>query len=110
MLGYLSGWALIVSALIFMVIATFPAGGSVISIFTSSTPNKTLVTVTVTVIGAVSFMLMVGVVAAGVTVKVKVKVKVKAQIIMSTLEVALLVLFAGLALFDAHHVTSFSWH
>ena len=25
-LGYLSGWALVVSALIFMVIATFPAG------------------------------------------------------------------------------------
>ena len=99
-LGYLSGWALIVSALIFMVIATFPAGGSVISIFTSSTPNKTLVTV----IGAVFFMLMVGAVAAGVTVTVKV------QIIMSTLEVALLVLFAGLALFHAHHVTSFSWH
>jgi amino acid transporter len=99
-LGYLSGWALIVSALIFMVIATFPAGGSVISIFTSATPNKTLVTV----IGAVFFMLMVGAVAAGVTVTVKV------QIIMSTIEVALLVLFAALALFHAHHVTSFSWH
>ena len=51
-------------------------------------------------------MLMVGAVAAGVTVTVT----VKAQIIMSTLEVALLVLFAGLALFHAHHVTSFSWH
>ncbi|HEV2427845.1 MAG TPA: hypothetical protein VGS61_06475 [Acidimicrobiales bacterium] len=32
-LGYLSGWAVIVSALIFMVIATFPAGSSVISLF-----------------------------------------------------------------------------
>jgi amino acid transporter len=99
-LGYLSGWALIVSALLFMVIATFPAGGSVISIFTSATPGKTLTTV----IGAVFFMLMVGAVAAGVTVTVKV------QIIMSTIEVALLVIFAALALFHAHHVTSFSWH
>jgi amino acid transporter len=97
-LGYLSGWALVVSALLFMVIATFPAGGSVINIFTSSTPGKT----TTTIIGAVFFMLMVAAVAAGVTVTVKV------QIIMSTIEVALLVLFAVLALF-AHHVTSFSW-
>ena len=56
------------------------------------------------VIGAVFFMLMVGAVAAGVTVTVKV------QIIMSTIEVALLVLFAALALFHAHHVTAFSWH
>ena len=99
-LGYLSGWALVVSALLFMVIATFPAGGSVISIFTSATPGKTLTTL----IGAVFFLLMVGAVAAGVTVTVKV------QIIMSTIEVALLVLFAALALFHAHHVTSFSWH
>jgi len=99
-LGYLSGWALVVSALLFMVIATFPAGGSVISIFTSATPGKTLTTL----IGAVFFLLMVGAVAAGVTVTVKV------QIIMSTIEVALLVLFAALALFHAHHVTTFSWH
>lgn len=99
-LGYLSGWALVVSALLFMVIATFPAGGSVISIFTSATPGKTLTTL----IGAVFFLLMVGAVAAGVTVTVKV------QIIMSTIEVALLVLFAALALFHAHHVTNFSWH
>jgi amino acid transporter len=99
-LGYLSGWALIVSALIFMVIATFPAGGSVINIFTSSVPSKTVTTI----IGAVFFLLMVGAVAAGVTVTVKV------QIIMSTIEVALLVLFAALAVFHAHHVTSFSWN
>ncbi len=98
-LGYLSGWALVVSALLFMVIATFPDGGSVINIFTSSVPSKFVTTV----IGALFFLLMVGAVAAGVTVTVKV------QIIMSTIEVALLVLFAALALFHAHHVTSFSW-
>src|SRR3984957_3858842 len=32
-LGYLSGWALIVSALIFMVIATVPAGSNVLDLF-----------------------------------------------------------------------------
>jgi amino acid transporter len=98
-LGYLSGWALVVSALIFMVIATFPAGGSVINIFTSSAPGKTATTI----IGAIFFMLMVAAVAAGVTVTVKV------QIIMSSIEVGLLVLFAALAVFHGHHVTSFSW-
>jgi len=39
-----------------------------------------------------------------------VTVTVKVQIIMSTIEVLLLVLFAALALFHAHHVTPFSWH
>ena len=100
-LGYLSGWALVVSALIFMVIATFPAGSSVLSLFSNSAAsNKTLITI----FGAVFFMLMVGAVAAGVTVTVTV------QIIMSCVEVFLLVLFAALAIFHAHHVTQFSWH
>ena len=99
-LGYLSGWALVVSALLFMVIATFPAGGSVISIFTSATAGQDPHHAH----RCGLLPLMVGAVAAGVTVTVKV------QIIMSTIEVALLVLFAALALFHAHHVTSFSWH
>ncbi len=100
-LGYLSGWALIVSALIFMVIATFPAGSSLLSLFsTSAASNKTLITI----FGTVFFLLMVSAVAAGVTVTVTV------QIIMSCIEVFLLVLFAALAIFHAHHVQSFSWH
>jgi amino acid transporter len=100
-LGYLSGWALVVSALIFMVIATFPAGSSLLSLFsTSAASNKTLITI----FGSVFFLLMVGAVAAGVTVTVTV------QIVMSCVEVFLLVLFAALAIFHAHHVKSFSWH
>ena len=100
-LGYLSGWAVVVSALIFMVIATFPAGSSVLSLFsTSAASNKDLITI----FGTVFFLLMVGAVASGVTVTVTV------QIIMSCVEVFLLLLFAVLAIFHAHHVTSFSWH
>jgi amino acid transporter len=100
-LGYLSGWALLVSALIFMVIATFPAGGSVLSLFsTSAASNTTLVVI----FGTVFFLLMVAAVAAGVTVTVTV------QIIMSCVEVFLLLLFAALAIFHAHHVSHFSWH
>jgi amino acid transporter len=37
-------------------------------------------------------------------------VTVTVQIIMSCVEIAFLLLFAGLALFNAHHVTDFSWH
>ena len=100
-LGYLSGWALVVSALIFMVIATFPAGSSVLGLFSNGlAANKTWVTV----FGALFFLLMVAAVVAGVTVTVTV------QIIMSCIEVALLILFALVAIFHAHHVTSFSWH
>lgn len=100
-LGYLSGWALVVSALIFMVIATFPAGSTVLALFSNGlAANKTWVTL----FGAIFFLLMVTAVAAGVTVTVTV------QIIMSCVEVALLLLFALVAIFHAHHVTNFSWH
>ena len=100
-LGFISGWSLVVSALIFMVIATFPAGSTVLSLFSSSAAsNKTWVTI----LGAIFFLLMVGAVAAGVTVTVTV------QIILSCIEIALLALFALLAIFHAHHVVHFSWH
>ena len=100
-LGYLSGWALIVSALLFMVIAAFTAARACSDSSPAPLYTKTYL---VTIIGAVFFFAMVAAVALGVTVTVKV------QIIMSTVEVFLLVLFAALALFHAHHVTPFSWH
>lgn len=99
-LGYLSGWALFVSALIFMVVATFPAGASVLSLFSDSLANSQG---WVTIFGCIFFLLMVAAVAAGVTVTVKV------QIIMSCIEVFFLVLFAALAIFNTPHVTSFQW-
>ena len=100
-IGYLSGWSLIVSSLIFSVIATLPAGANVLGLFSSSwASNKALVTM----FGVLFFLAMVATVAAGVTVTVKV------QIIMTCVEVAFLVLFALLAILHTHHVTSFSWH
>ena len=99
-LGYLSGWAVIVSAMIFMVIATFPAGSNVLQIFSNSAAsNKSLITL----FGAVFFLLMVGAVAAGITLTVNV------QIALSCIEIALLLIFAALALFH-HHATPFTWH
>ncbi len=99
--GYMSGWALIVSALIFMVAATLPVGANLLGLFSTSAANSKGA---VTVVGAVFFLLMVAAVAAGVTVTVTV------QIVMSTLEIAILVLFAILAIVHGHHVHTFSWH
>ncbi len=100
-IGYLSGWSLVVSSLIFSVIATLPAGSNVLGLFSDSwANNKTLVTL----FGALFFLAMVATVAAGVTVTVRV------QIIMTCTEVALLILFALLAIFKAPHHTAFSWH
>lgn len=100
-LGFLSGWALIVSALIFMVIATIPVGSTLIGLFSQSAASNKLL---VTFIGAVFFLLMVAAVAGGVTVTVTV------QIIMSCVELALLLLFAALALFHGHHANTFTVH
>jgi amino acid transporter len=101
LLGFMSGWALIVSALIFMVIATVPAGANVLGLFSNAAANNTT---DVTLVGAVFFLAMVGAVAAGVTITVSV------QIVMSCIELALLVLFALLAIFHGHHVHAFTWH
>jgi amino acid transporter len=100
-LGFLSGWALVVSALIFMVIATVPAGANVLGLFSTTAANNK---VEVTLVGAVFFLLMVAAVAAGVTITVTV------QIVMSCVEIFILLLFAALAIFHGHHVHSFSWH
>ena len=100
-LGYMSGWALVVSALIFMVAATVPAGANILGLFSSAAANNTT---DVTLVGAVFFLLMVAAVALGVTITVTV------QIVMSIIELVLLVLFAVLALLHSHHVQTFSWH
>jgi amino acid transporter len=100
-LGFLSGWALIVSALIFMVTATVPAGSYILGLFSTGAANNT---VEVTLVGAIFFLCMVAAVAAGVTITVTV------QVVMSCLELFILVLFAALAIFHGHHVHTFTWH
>jgi amino acid transporter len=98
--GYLSGWALIVSALIFMVAATLPVGANLLGLFSTSAANSKGA---VTIVGAVFFLLMAAAVAFGVTVTVKV------QIVMSSIEIILLILFALLAIFHGQHVHTFYW-
>jgi amino acid transporter len=100
-LGYLAGWALVVSALIFMVAGAFPAGSLAIGLFSQSAANNVTL---VTVLGAVFFLIMIGAVAAGVTITARI------QVVMSSIELIILVLFAVLALTHSHVVHPFSFH
>jgi amino acid transporter len=102
-LGFLSGWALVVSATIFMVAGSLPAGQLTLSLFSDSLAENTALA---TAVGAVWFLVMVGLVMAGVT------VTAKAQWIMTGVELVLLVVFAviGLARLGGDHAGSdFSW-
>jgi len=103
-LGFFAGWALVVSATIFMVAGALPAGAATVSLFDAKAADNTLL---VTVIGAVWFLIMAGAVLVGV------RVTARAQWIMSTIEVAILVLFAVLAIVHAasghHKGPSFDW-
>ncbi|MEP6842663.1 MAG: APC family permease [Pseudolysinimonas sp.] len=103
-LGFFAGWALVVSATIFMVAGALPAGAATVSLFDPKAANNTVL---VTVVGAVWFLVMAAAVLLGV------RVTARAQWIMSTVEVAILVLFAFLAIFHAatgdHAGPSFSW-
>jgi amino acid transporter len=101
-LGFIAGWALVVSATIFMVAGSLPAGSVTIGLFDQAQANNTAL---VTSIGSVWFLVMVGLVIMGV------RVTARAQWIMSGVEVAILVLFAILAIVHSasHSVVSFSW-
>src|SRR3954452_12941029 len=101
-LGFLSGWALVVSATIFMVAGSLPAGQLTLSLFSDALANNTALATTV---GAVWFLLMVGLVMAGVT------VTARAQWIMTGLEVALLLVFAiiGVTRLSDGAGADFSW-
>src|SRR3954453_14551625 len=103
-LGFLAGWALVVSATIFMVAGALPAGAATVGLVDEKAAGNTLL---VTVVGAVWFLIMAGAGLAGV------RVTARAQWIMSTVEGAILVLFAVLAIVHAasgHHAgPSFDW-
>ena len=100
-LGYIAGWSVIMCSSIFMVAATLPAGSSFLGLFSESLSNSKG---WVTLFGSIFFLLMVAAVAFGVTITARV------QVIMSTIEVALLLLFGLLAIFHAHPAHPFSWH
>lgn len=103
-LGFLSGWALVISATIFMVAGALPAGAMTVTLFAPDQANNTLL---VTGVGSIWFLVMAACVLFGV------HVTARAQWIMSLIEVGILVLFAVLMIVHAssgaHRGPSFSW-
>ncbi|MCE4026186.1 MULTISPECIES: APC family permease [unclassified Microbacterium] len=103
-LGFFAGWAVVISATIFMVAGALPAGAMTVSLFAPDQANNTLL---VTLVGAVWFLVMAAAVIFGV------HTTERAQWIMSIIEVGILVVFAAIAIPRAittyHHGQTFSW-
>jgi amino acid transporter len=101
-LGFAAGWCVIVSVTLFMVSGSVPVASLTLSLFSSSlAQNLTLVTL----LGCAWLLAVFCLVVFGV------HISAKAQWIMSGIEIALLVVFAALALVHAsHHAhVAFSW-
>ncbi|GAA1441399.1 APC family permease [Leifsonia poae] len=103
-LGFLSGWALVISATIFMVAGALPAGAMTVTLFSPKDAGNVAL---ITAVGALWFLVMAACVLFGV------HVTARAQWIMSVIEVGILVLFAVLMIVRAattsHAGPSFSW-
>ncbi|MBK3630851.1 APC family permease [Streptomyces sp. MBT49] len=99
-LGFISGWALVISATIFMVAGSLPAGSMTLALFDQGLADDTVLA---TVVGAAWFVVMLAVVLGGA------RLTVRAQLIMSGVELAILALFAVLALFHTDNSLPFDW-
>ncbi len=100
-LGFFTGWGLVISATIFMVAGSIPAGQVTLSLFSASAASHAG---WVTLVGAIWFLVMAYFVARGV------RITANAQWIMSSIEVLLLVIFGVLGIFHHHRVSfSMSW-
>jgi amino acid transporter len=100
-LGWLTGWCLVVSATIFMVAGSVPAGQFTLSLFSASAESHTWLVV---LVGSIWFLAMAYFVARGV------RITANAQWIMSSIECGLLVVFVILGFIHAsnHPHVSFS--
>ncbi|MFI6013192.1 APC family permease [Streptomyces sp. NPDC051243] len=99
-LGFISGWALVVSATIFMVAGSLPAGSMTLALFDPELADDTALS---TLVGAGWFLVMLCVVLGGA------RLTVRAQLVMSGVELAILALFAVLALFHSDSARAFDW-
>lgn len=99
-LGFVSGWALVISATIFMVAGSLPAGSMTLALFDEGLAHDTALS---TLVGAAWFLVMLGVVLGGA------RLTVRAQLVMSGVELAILALFAVLALFHSGNARAFDW-
>jgi amino acid transporter len=101
-LGYLAGWALVVSGVLAMVSLSLPAGSVTLGLFSSSLATNTAL---VTLVGGAFFAVMV------LTVLFGIRISARAQLIMSGIEVTLLIVFGILALVHGPTASgaAFSW-
>ncbi|GGW96937.1 APC family permease [Streptomyces chryseus] len=99
-LGFISGWALVVAATIFMVAGSLPAGQMTLSLFDPALASNTALA---TAAGAGWFLLMLAVVLGGA------RLSARAQLLVSGVELVILVLFAVGALFHRGAATAFEW-
>ncbi|MFJ5307281.1 APC family permease [Streptomyces sp. NPDC088350] len=99
-LGFISGWALVVSATIFMVAGSLPAGSMTLALFDQSLADNTALS---TVVGAAWFVIMLLVVLGGA------RLTVRAQLVMSGVELGILALFAALAVIHSDTARAFDW-
>lgn len=101
-LGFLAGWALIVSATIFMVAGSVPAGSVTLDIVAPNLSSNLLAT---TIVGALWFLLISFLVMLGI------RITARVQWIMSGIELIILVIagITALVKFGLHPVNAFSW-
>ncbi|MFF3323398.1 APC family permease [Streptomyces sp. NPDC002889] len=99
-LGFLSGWALVVSTTIFMVAGSLPAGALTLSLFDPALAENTALA---TLVGAAWFLAMLLVVLGGA------RLTVRAQLILSGVELVILLLFIGAALLRGGGQLAFDW-
>ncbi|MFB7372665.1 APC family permease [Streptomyces sp. NPDC056222] len=99
-LGFLSGWALVVSATVFMVAGSLPAGAMTLSLIDPELADNTPLAAAV---GAGWFLMMLLVVLGGA------RLTVRAQLLMSGVEMLILVAFVLAAVLHRGHATAFDW-
>ncbi|KOU26424.1 amino acid permease [Streptomyces sp. WM6372] len=99
-LGFLSGWALVVSATLFMVAGSLPAGSYTLSLFSDAwAQNQPLATA----VGAFWLLLMAGLVVKGA------RITARAQWVMTGIEVAILLMIGVAVLIRGGGEQVFSW-
>ncbi|WP_033821161.1 APC family permease [Kitasatospora sp. MBT63] len=99
-LGFMSGWALVVSATLFMVAGSLPAGSYTLSLFSPDLAENTALATTV---GAGWFLVMAALVLMGA------RITAHAQWIMTGIEVLILIVFGVAALIHGGTAAVFDW-
>ncbi|MFI6035019.1 APC family permease [Streptomyces sp. NPDC051315] len=99
-LGFVSGWALVMSATIFMVAGSLPAGSMTLALFDEGLADDTALS---TLVGAGWFLMMLSVVLGGA------RLTVRAQLVLSGVELVILALFAVLAFLHTDNARVFDW-